>query len=128
MHIADAQIHLWTNNLAPQRHRKAPLSIEGALREMGAAGVQTAVVHPPNWDPNSNAYAVQAALAHPSRFATLGWFPLDETRSEDSVERLMAMPGMKGMRVPFQWGCLFYRSISTSSAHCHPLPAHAPFD
>lgn len=98
MKITDAQIHLWVNDQAPSHHWRQPFLIEDALRGMDAAGISGALNHPPNWDPESNNYAVQAAVMHPDRFATLGWFPLNETTDEDSVERLMALPGMLGMR------------------------------
>ncbi|AVW89710.1 amidohydrolase family protein [Celeribacter baekdonensis] len=98
MQITDAQIHLWANDKAPPHHWRKPFRIKDALREMDAAGIAGAVNHPPNWDTDGMEYAAQAAWTHPDRFATLGWFPLDETTNEDAVEALMAQPGMKGMR------------------------------
>lgn len=98
MRITDAQIHLWTNGEAPPHHWRAPYRIEDALRDMDVAGIYAALNHPPNWDPESNAYAVQAAEQHPDRFATLGWFPLAGEPDESRIDRLMKMPGMRGLR------------------------------
>jgi len=98
MHITDAQIHLWTNDQAPPHHQQQPLLIEDALQQMAAAGVDSAINHPPPWDPDSNEYAVGAAQLHPEKFATLGWFPLDGTADETAVNQLLAKPGIVGLR------------------------------
>jgi len=98
MHITDAQIHLWTNDQAPSHHQQHPLLIEDALQQMQVAGVNSAINHPPPWDPESNEYAVEAAQLHPEKFATLGWFPLDGTADEAVVDQLLARPGMVGLR------------------------------
>ena len=57
---------------------------------MDAAGVDAAVIHPPGWDPNSNALAVDAARQHPNRLAILGNFPLDRPESRGARRRLEA--------------------------------------
>ena len=98
MEIVDAQIHLWTNDLAPPHHFRAPFTIENAIEQMEEAGISAAINHPPNWDPDSNDYAVEAAQRFPEKFATLGWFPLDETASEQKVEEWLAKTGMLGLR------------------------------
>ena len=95
MQITDAQIHLWNSASAPPHHWRAPYTVERALAEMDEAGVDRAVNCPALWDPNANDYAVQAALAHPDRFATMGWFPLDglpdiRPRDLESIERALA--------------------------------------
>lgn len=98
MQITDAQIHLWNSASAPTHHWRAPYTVERALAEMDEAGVDRAVNCPALWDPNANDYAVQAALAHPDRFATMGWFPLDGPADESLVDTWMAKPGMRGLR------------------------------
>ena len=98
MQIVDAQIHLWTNDLAPPHHFRAPYPIDDALRDMAAAGVDRAIVHPPNWDPDSNDYSTEAARQYPDKFATLGWFPLDETADASQVATWMDKTGMLGLR------------------------------
>ncbi len=98
MRITDAQIHLWTNDQAPPHHWRAPNSIETALSNMQEAGVDAVLNHPATWDEGSNDYAVEAATRHPEKFATLGWFPLDETADETTVDQWLAKPGMLGLR------------------------------
>lgn len=98
MQITDAQIHLWNGDQAPPHHWRAPYTIERALREMDEAGIDRAVNCPAVWDPGANDYAVAAAQAHPDRFATLGWFPLDGPPNPDLVDEWMAKPGMLGLR------------------------------
>lgn len=98
MQITDAQIHLWTSDTAPPHHWRAPHLIDDALREMDAAGIDRAVNCPAVWDPASNDYAVEAARLHPDRFATLGWFPLDDQAGSAKVDEWLAKPGMLGLR------------------------------
>jgi predicted TIM-barrel fold metal-dependent hydrolase len=59
-------------------HRATPYLLDEALRDMHAAGVHGAVLHPPSWDPASHAQAIEAARLYPDRFAILGRIPLDE--------------------------------------------------
>lgn len=98
MRVIDAQIHLWEGAAAPPHHFRAPFLIEDALRGMDDAGVQAAVNCPALWDPASNAYAVQAAQAHPDRFATLGWFDLAMPPDAAFVAEFLNQPGMLGLR------------------------------
>lgn len=98
MKITDAQIHLWTNDQAPPHHWRAPNPIDKALADMKEAGVDAVINHPATWDPGSNDYGVEASMRHPDKFATLGWFPLDETANESRVEEWLAKPGMLGLR------------------------------
>ncbi|WP_105967752.1 amidohydrolase family protein [Streptomyces geranii] len=98
MQITDAQIHLWTSESAPPHHWRAPYTVEAALHDMDEAGVDRAVNCPAIWDAAANDYAVEAAKQHPERFATLGWFPLDEAADESLVDAWLAKPGMLGLR------------------------------
>lgn len=95
--IVDAQIHLWTQEQAPPHHWRTPFRMEEAIAVMDEAGIDRALNHPAVWDPNSNDYAIEAYWAHPDRFATLGWFPLDGA-SEDTIDEWMEKPGMLGLR------------------------------
>jgi len=98
MQIVDAQIHLWTQQQAPPHHWRTPFRVDDALKAMDEAGIARAVNHPAVWDPDANDYAVEAARQHPDRFATLGWFPLDDSANEAAVDELMEKPGMLGLR------------------------------
>jgi predicted TIM-barrel fold metal-dependent hydrolase len=103
MLIVDSQIHIWKNSLPtnPAHRQIAVYSQDDALREMDAAGVDGAVLHPPGWDPHANEIAVEAAQQHPSRCAILGHFPLDRPESRALVEGWKQRPGMRGLRFTF---------------------------
>src|SRR5258706_7207339 len=100
MLIVDAQIHLWTKNKpANATHRQIPdYTAADAMKEMNEGGVNAALIHPPGWDPNSNALAVEAATQHPNRLAILGNFPLDKPESRAQVDAIKSRPGMRGLR------------------------------
>ena len=104
MPIVDAQIHIWgAGKPTNANHRQIPVySKDEALKEMDAAGVDAAVIHPPtSWDPNANELAVEAARQHPNRFAILGNFPLDKPESRALVDTWKQRPGMLGLRFTF---------------------------
>jgi predicted TIM-barrel fold metal-dependent hydrolase len=65
MLIVDAQIHIWKGHKPTNaNHRQIPdYTADDVLKEMDGGGVTAAVIHPPGWDPNSNALAVEAAPA-----------------------------------------------------------------
>jgi predicted TIM-barrel fold metal-dependent hydrolase len=65
---------------------------------MDAGGVNAALIHPPGWDPNSNALAVEAARQYPNRLAILGNFPLDKPESRTAIDSIKSRPGMLGLR------------------------------
>jgi predicted TIM-barrel fold metal-dependent hydrolase len=102
MMIVDSQIHLWSSGKPNPAHRQIPVfSAADAIAEMDAAGVDAAVVHPPGWDPNALAVAVEAARLHPNRFAVLGRFPLDKPESRALIDGWKKQPGMLGLRFTF---------------------------
>ena len=101
MQIIDAQIHLWSKGTTLPPHRAQPYLMDEALRDMDAAGVDAALIHPPSWDPDSNELAVAAVRAHPHRFAILGRFALDRPESRGLVEGWKNRPGMLGLRFTF---------------------------
>jgi predicted TIM-barrel fold metal-dependent hydrolase len=100
MLIVDAQIHIWRNNKPTNaNHRQVnDFTADDVLKEMDEAGVDAAVIHPPGWDPDSNALAIEAACRHPNRFAILGKFPLDRPDSRTLIDTLKGQPGMVGLR------------------------------
>jgi predicted TIM-barrel fold metal-dependent hydrolase len=103
MKIVDAQIHLWSQNLPtnPAHRQVASYSAEDCLKEMDAAGVDAALIHPPGWDPNSGAVAEAAAKKYPNRFAILGNFPPDKPESRGLIDGWKSRPGMLGLRWAF---------------------------
>jgi len=103
MMIVDSHVHLWATGTPNPPHRQvSSLSAEALIQEMDAAGVDAAVIQPPNWDPGSNEVAVEAARRHPKRYAVLGWFALDKPESRALVASWKQRPGMLGLRFTFQ--------------------------
>jgi len=104
MLIVDAQIHLWNaGNPTSPWHRQIPAYLkDDALKEMDAGGVDAAILTPHTpWDPNANELCMEAARAHPDRFAILGNFPLDRPESRTLVDSWKQRPGMLGCRFTF---------------------------
>ena len=101
MRIIDAQVHLWSKGATLPPHRATPYLMEEALRDMDAAGVHGAILHPPSWDSDSNELSVEAAKAHPDRFAILGRLTLDRPESRALIADWKGRPGMLGLRFTF---------------------------
>ena len=103
MLVVDSQIHLWGSNLPtnPAHRQITSYSAQDALRGMAEAGVDAAVIHPPGWDPDSDAIAVEAASQHPDKFAILGKFPLDDPASAALIDGWKQQSGMLGLRFTF---------------------------
>jgi len=100
MLIVDSQIHIWKNHKPtnPNHRQITDFTATDALKEMDEAGVGAAVIHPPGWDPDSNAFAIEAARQYPDRFAILGHFPLDRPESRTLIDGWKSRPGMLGLR------------------------------
>ena len=104
MRIIDAQVHIWSKTVtAPTGlHRKVEkFTAEELLTEMDEAGVDAALIHPPSWDPDSNAVAIEASRKYPDRFAILGQFALDVPDNRKLIHGWRNQPGMLGLRWPF---------------------------
>ncbi len=100
MLVVDSQIHIWANSVpANPIHRQIPTySVDDALKEMDEGGVDAAIIHPPGWDPNADALALDAARMHPNRLAILGKVPLDRPESRSLLDGWKQQPGMLGLR------------------------------
>src|SRR6266571_2923914 len=103
MLVVDAQVHIWANHKPtnPGHRQVTTFSKDDLLKEMDAAGVDAAVIHPPGWDPNSNDLAIEAARQHPNRLSILGNFPLDRPESRTLLDGWKSRPGMVGLRFTF---------------------------
>ena len=104
MLIVDAQVHIWSGGKPgnPNHRQVAAFTKDDLLAEMGAAGVNAALIHPPtSWDPNANELAIEAATEHPDRLAIMGNFPLDKPASRALVDTWKQKPGMLGLRFTF---------------------------
>lgn len=93
MLITDAQVHLWEPN-RPDRpwpgtpirppHRLNGFSAEETLVEMDLAGVDRAVVVPPNWVGDNNQTALEAAARYPTLLPSLAVsIPKPQMRKRD---------------------------------------------
>src|SRR4026208_507162 len=78
---------------------------------MDAGGVDAAILTPHTpWDPNANELCIEAARAHPDRFAILGNFALDKPESRALGARPARVrargpgAGAFGVRVPLAGG------------------------
>ena len=101
MAIIDAQIHLWSKGTVVPPHRSTPYQLDEAIRDMDAAGVDGAILHPPSWDADSNALSIEAVRRYPRRFAILGRIPLDRPELRGTIETWKQQPGMVGLRYTF---------------------------
>lgn len=102
MAIIDAQVHIWRKGTATPPHLTTPYLAEDAIRDMNAAGIDGALLHPPaSWDPDSNEQAIEAVEAHPGRFAILGNPPLDLPDSAELIASWKHRSGMLGYRFYF---------------------------
>ena len=99
--VVDAQVHIWEQGTPPSNHRQSPLSAEGLLVEMQAAGVDKAVLVPPLWDPGGNAYSIEAAARFPDRFAVMGLVNLLEPKDPESFREWLQSNRMHGVRISF---------------------------
>ena len=109
MMIVDGQVHIWKPN-TPERpwsscfvpaHRKEPLSKEGLLAEMEAAGVHRALLIVPPWEGYCNELPLAAARAHPDRLGVMGRLAVECDESERLIDVWKTCPGMLGMRLTF---------------------------
>jgi len=95
--VVDSQIHLFEGYGAPH-HGSRPYPVEQALADMDIAGVDAAINHPPFWNPESHAYAIEAARRHPDRIATLAWVDLTAPDAPERVRAWRETPGWIGLR------------------------------
>lgn len=79
--IVDSQVHIWAGNsperpwnpqLAHRAQRPEPFTKDMLLGAMDKASVARAVLVPPTWQGGGNGLALEAAHAHPGRFAVVG--------------------------------------------------------
>ena len=103
MPIVDSQIHIWEDARMSPQHRQIPTySMDDALKEMGEAGVDAAVIHPPSTlGEKVNVLAVEAVRRHPDKFCILGHFDLQSPDRENIVKNWRQRPGMLGFRFTF---------------------------
>jgi predicted TIM-barrel fold metal-dependent hydrolase len=110
MLIADSQVHLWAAESparpwppgrAADAQKPYPILKETMLFQMDLAKVSRAVIVPPSWEGDRNDLALEAARAHPDRFAVMGRLTLADPASRALVADWRKQPGMLGMRHTF---------------------------
>ncbi|MCH2549002.1 MAG: amidohydrolase [Alphaproteobacteria bacterium] len=103
MLVVDSQVHIWENVMLPPIHRQVETySKDDLLQEMKTAGVDAVLLHPPGAIPGGNELALEAAAAHPDKFAVLGWVPPDSPDvSRKLLDDRLKLPGMLGLRYIF---------------------------
>ena len=103
MLIVDSQIHIWQNGKMSPHHRQVnTYSIDDAVAEMTAAGVDCAVIHPPSSLGEAvNVYAEEAVRRHPGKFCILGHMDLQSPERENIVANWRKRTGMLGFRFTF---------------------------
>lgn len=102
MQIVDSQIHLWENAIMPPPHRQIDsYTVEDVVRDMEEAGVDAAVIHPPEslaGQLDVNELSVDAVRKYPNKFCILGYFDLRSPEGLDIVKNWRSRPGMLGFR------------------------------
>ena len=110
MLVSDVQVHLWDPETPdrpwpkPQHrppHRPNGFSAEEMLREMDAAGVDRAIIVPPTWAGESNAWALAMAARYPARFAVVGRFDVKAPDARAQLDGWLKQPHMLGVRMSF---------------------------
>ena len=103
MAIVDAQIHTWGTGLPSNMShwQVTHFTPEEAIALMDEGGVDAAIIHPPGWDPGSEAMAFKAVLDYPGRFAIMGSMPLDRPETRGRIASWRNQPGMLGLRYTF---------------------------
>jgi predicted TIM-barrel fold metal-dependent hydrolase len=108
--ICDAQIHNWEpedsarpwpTDRQAKPHRPVPLTGTEVLGEMDRVGVDRAVLVPPSWVGEQNEDACAEARAHPTRFAVMGRFNVEERCDPEVIRSWRQQDGMLGMRLTF---------------------------
>ena len=97
--IVDAQVHIWSGGKPTPAQRQQPVSQDQLWQEMTEAGVERAVIVPTSWDPLGNQPALEAAKAHPDRFAVMGLLNIADPQSRALVDTWKQQPGMLGVRL-----------------------------
>ena len=94
---AESAVWLWILGLKPRIPE--PFTIEMLVPLMDEAGVDRAVIVPPDWSGYRNDYGLEAAKRYPYRFAVMGRIPLKDPRSAALLPKWKEQPGMLGVRV-----------------------------
>ena len=98
---ADTPERPWPAGEAARAHQPTPLTAEGLLEKMDAAGVARAILVPPSWEGDRNDIVLAAAHRYPERFAVMGRISLEAPESRAEFLPLTRTDGMLGLRFTF---------------------------
>jgi predicted TIM-barrel fold metal-dependent hydrolase len=101
MLVVDSQVHIWTEGKPSPHHRQQPFGALDLITAMDEAGVTSAVLVPPTWDPNGNTPSLRASATWPDRFAVMGQFDFEGPNAKSELRRWRSQAGMLGVRVGF---------------------------
>lgn len=105
MKLIDSQLHCfypdtparpWPQGATPVHGPE--FTIEQATAILDKHGVQGAVLVPPSWNGWDNQYSLDAAVAHPKRFAVMGRFNIEAPDAKEKLRHWRDQPGMAGAR------------------------------
>ena len=129
MMIVDSQVHIWAADTperpwppgeAARAHQPTPLTAEGLLEKMDAAGVARAILVPPSWEGDRNDVVLAAAHRYPERFAVMGRISLEAPESREEFLPLTRTDGMPACGSPS------IRKSSRSSSRAVPPIGSGP--
>lgn len=106
--VVDAQVHSWPAESADLKyvpgfppHLPEPLTYDKLSGWMEEAGVDRAVIVPPQWTGSYNGYALEAAKKFPQRFAVMGRFDVRDPKAGALLPTWTQQPNMFGVRLSF---------------------------
>jgi len=108
LRIVDSQVHIWGADTParpwrPGGHahaqRATPVGAGEVLGWMDEGGVDGAILVPPSWEGDRNDLAIEAARAHPGRFAVMGRVTPGDPGLGAQLARWREAPGMLGVRL-----------------------------
>ena len=113
MTTTDAQLHVWEADRPdrPWNHPHTPqlpepFTYQDAIAMLDANGIDRAVLVPPLVsgfnNTTANAYALDAAAAHPDRFVVMGRFDPRPADARERLESWLEQPGMRGIRLSLE--------------------------
>ncbi|MFN8525969.1 MAG: amidohydrolase family protein [Chloroflexota bacterium] len=113
MTVTDAQLHVWEADRpdrpwdrqhAPQL--PDPFTVDKVIALLDTNGVDRAVLVPPLVSgfnsTTANAYALEAAAAHPHRLCVMGRFDPRPASAPATLQRWLDTPGMRGVRLSLE--------------------------
>ncbi len=106
--IIDAQVHIWSEDTPnrpwydPAGTLPSPFGYEDLRQQMAMAGVDAAVLVPPDWAGGRPELALEGTRKYPTCFSVMGRIDLTDPANAAQLADWTARPGMLGLRLAFQ--------------------------